>query len=169
MPASAWIWTTSRNPTPPCASIPTWAARPRISDDDYLEGAPELIGEVASSSASYDLGDKLRAYRRNGVREYVVWRVLDRAIDWFALREGTYQLLAADAGGICRSEAFPGLWLDVPAMLAGDLARVLDVLHTGLQTPEHAAFVERLRPRLMNTVRRPAVRSANGTHLCGTD
>ncbi|OJW14262.1 MAG: hypothetical protein BGO49_10295, partial [Planctomycetales bacterium 71-10] len=58
----------------------------RISDDGYVEGAPELVAEVSSSSASLDLGDKLRAYRRNGVREYLVWRVLDRAIDWFVLR-----------------------------------------------------------------------------------
>jgi Uma2 family endonuclease len=27
----------------------------RISEDDYLEGAPELIVEIASSSSSYDL------------------------------------------------------------------------------------------------------------------
>ena len=65
----------------------------RISDDDYLEGAPELIVEVASSSASYDLHDKLHAYRRSGVQEYVVWRVLDRAIDWFVLREGRFAIL----------------------------------------------------------------------------
>src|SRR5262245_42047125 len=48
----------------------------RISEDDFVEGAPELVAEVASSSVSYDLGKKLHVYRRNGVREYVVWRVL---------------------------------------------------------------------------------------------
>src|SRR5215210_2167848 len=53
---------------------------PYLSDDDYVEGAPQLVVEVAASSASYDLHDKLRAYRRNGVLEYVVWRVLDRAV-----------------------------------------------------------------------------------------
>ncbi len=50
----------------------------RISEDDYLEGAPELIVEIASSSASYDLHDKKKVYRRNGVQEYIVWRVGDR-------------------------------------------------------------------------------------------
>ena len=49
-----------------------------IDADGYIEGAPELVAEVASSSASYDLHAKLRVYRRNGVREYIVWRVLDR-------------------------------------------------------------------------------------------
>ena len=49
-----------------------------ISDDDYVEGAPELIVEIAASSASYDLHDKLRAYRRNGVKEYLVWLVQEQ-------------------------------------------------------------------------------------------
>jgi hypothetical protein len=44
-------------------------------------GAPDLIAKVASSSASYDLGNKLDTYRRNGARKFVVWRVLDRQID----------------------------------------------------------------------------------------
>ena len=47
----------------------------RVNDDGYLEGAPELIVEVAASSASYDLNDKLNAYRRNGVQEYIVWQI----------------------------------------------------------------------------------------------
>ncbi len=117
----------------------------RIGDDGYVEGAPELAVEVAVSSASYDLHDKLRAYRRNGVQEYVVWRVLETGLDWFVLREGAYARLEPDAAGIVRSERFPGLWLDVPALLAGDLATVLATLQRGLASPEHAAFVERLR------------------------
>jgi Uma2 family endonuclease len=48
----------------------------RISEDDYVEGAPELIVEIAATSASYDLHDKLQVYRRNGVREYVVWQYM---------------------------------------------------------------------------------------------
>ncbi|MGL5064477.1 MAG: Uma2 family endonuclease, partial [Microcoleus sp.] len=38
----------------------------RITDDDYVQGAPELIVEIAASTASYDLHDKKKAYRRNG-------------------------------------------------------------------------------------------------------
>jgi Uma2 family endonuclease len=45
--------------------------------DDYVEGAPELVAEVASTSAGYELHAKLRAYQRKGVRDYIVWRVLD--------------------------------------------------------------------------------------------
>lgn len=124
---------------------PEQGGRSRIGEDGYVEGAPELVFEVAASSASYDLHDKLRAYRRNLVQEYVVWRVLDRVVDWHVLREGAYERLEPDAAGVLRGERFPGLWLAVPALLDGDLATVLATLHEGLASPEHAAFLERLR------------------------
>jgi Uma2 family endonuclease len=119
----------------------------RIDEDDYLAGPPELVAEVASSSASYDLHEKLHLYRLQGVREYVVWRVRDRAIDWFRLAEGQYVPLAKDSAGILKSSVFPGLWLDVEAMLQGDMARVLAVLQDGLRSPEHASFVQSLEQR----------------------
>src|SRR5205814_2060530 len=84
-------------------------------------------------------------YRRNGVGEYLVWRVLDRAIDWFVLRGGQLVPLAPD-GGLLRSEVFPGLWLDPEALVRGDIAAVLAVVRRGLGSPEHAAFVRRLDP-----------------------
>jgi Uma2 family endonuclease len=98
---------------------------PRLDEDGYIHGAPQLIVEVAASSASYDLHEKRRAYERNGVREYVVWRVLDGALDWFRLHEGAYALVAPDAAGLIESTAFPGLRLHVPSLLAGDLAGLL--------------------------------------------
>ena len=57
---------------------------------------------------SYDLHAKLHVYRRNGVREYIVWRVLEREIDWFVLRAGQYERLPVDAQGLLRSQVFPG-------------------------------------------------------------
>ena len=107
--------------------------------DGYVTGAPELIVEIAASSVSYDLHEKLNAYRRNGVREYVVWRVWDAAIDWFVLRGGRFEPLQS-RDGIYHSETFPGLWLDPDAVLRGDLAHALDVLQQGLASPEHTAF-----------------------------
>jgi Uma2 family endonuclease len=178
---------------------PACGGRSRTSEDDYVEGAPELACEVASSSASYDLhdrslsqdsavgprpserpagkerergdltesiverarrsipalqpaearrslgiGSRLHAYRRNGVLEYLVVRMRDRAVDWYTLREGRYVPLEPGAGGILRSQVFPGLWLDAPALVEGRLARVLEVLHEGLRSPEHVEFVRRL-------------------------
>jgi Uma2 family endonuclease len=119
----------------------------RISDDDYVEGTPELIAEIAASSASYDLNDKLNAYRRNGVQEYIVWQSYENRLDWFKLQEGRYVTLQPDEAGIIRSEIFPGLWLAVNALRQGDMVGVLAVLQQGLQTAEHQAFVEHLNPQ----------------------
>jgi Uma2 family endonuclease len=116
----------------------------RISDDDYVEGVPELIAEIAASSASYDLNDKLNAYRRNGVQEYIVWQIYENRLNWFSLQEGRYVTLEPDGVGVIRSQIFPGLWLAVNALREGDLAEVLAVLQQGLQTAEHQAFVEHL-------------------------
>ena len=102
---------------------------PRVTDDGYLEGAPQLVVEVSASSATYDLHVKKEAYRRNGVREYVVWRVLDEAIDWFRLQDGEYVLVEPDADGIVESVQFPGLRLHIASMLAGNLAAVLAEVH----------------------------------------
>jgi Uma2 family endonuclease len=124
---------------------PEYGGRVTIGEDDYVENAPELVAEVAASSVSYDLGTKLHVYRRNQVREYIVWRVQDRAIDWFVLRGGEYKPLAPGADGVLRSEVFPGLWLDPAALLRGDLATVLAVVQQGLAHPDHAAFVARLQ------------------------
>jgi hypothetical protein len=52
------------------------------------------------------------------VREYLVWRVLDRQVDWFVLRSQQYERLSQGTDGLLRSEAFPGLWLD-PGALVG--------------------------------------------------
>ncbi len=119
--------------------------RSRIDEDGYVAAAPELTAEIAASSASYDMHRKLNAYRRNEVQEYVVFLTEERRVRWFQLREGQYVQLPADSEGIVRSEVFPGLWLDVPAFLAGNLARVLEVLQRGIATSEHVAFVERLK------------------------
>ena len=125
---------------------PALGGQARISADDYVEGAPELVAEIAASSASYDSNAKLNAYRRNGVREYIVWRVLDGEIDWHILREGIYDDLPLDEDGIYRSEVFPGLWLDPKALIRGDLTTVENVLRKGLASPAHAVLLEKLKP-----------------------
>jgi Uma2 family endonuclease len=99
-----------------------------LAEDGYLDGPPELVGEISASSVSHDLYDKMNAYRRNGVREYVVWRTEDAAIDWFELVEGAYQRREPGADGIIESVQFPGLRLDLPAMFEGDLAKVAAAL-----------------------------------------
>ena len=119
-----------------------------VDADDYIEGAPELIGEIAASSVSYDPGPKMEAYRRHGVLEYLVWRVEDTTIDWFILRDGSYDRLQPDQSGVIKSETFPGLWLNTQAMLSGELADVLQTLQQGLASIEHQQFVARLAAKM---------------------
>ncbi|MHB1561161.1 MAG: Uma2 family endonuclease [Isosphaeraceae bacterium] len=124
--------------------LPESGGQVRISDDDYVEGAPELVAEVSASSASIDLGKKFDVFRRNGVREYLVWRVLDRQVDWFVNRAGRFERVNPPADGILRSEVFPGLWLDAAALVRNDRKAVQAALQKGLDSPEHAEFVARL-------------------------
>jgi Uma2 family endonuclease len=117
----------------------------RIDEDDYVTGPPELVCEIAASSVSIDLHAKLNAYRRNGVREYLVWRTEEGAVDWFVQRKGQYVPLAAGPDALIRSETFPGLWLDPAALLQGDLTRLFAVLDAGARGDDHAAFARRLQ------------------------
>lgn len=118
-----------------------------VSEDDYLEGIPELIVEISASSASYDLYEKRRAYARNSVPEYLVIQTYEKRVDWFVLREGGYESLEPDENSLLRSEIFPGLWLQPAALWSADVATLLAALQEGLATPEHATFVEQLIAR----------------------
>lgn len=124
-----------------------YGGQTRIAPDDYLEGAPELIVEVAGSTAAYDLYDKLNAYRRSGVKEYLVLLPNEQRIIWHVWHEGEYVILAPDEQGILRSQVFPGLWFDAARFWQGDIAGLLALLQAGLSSPEHKVFVEQLASR----------------------
>ena len=115
-----------------------------IDEDGYVAGAPELVAEVAASSASFDLHTKFRVYRRAGVREYLVWRVLDQEFDWFVLRGSQFERLVPNADGCLKSEIFPGLWLSMPHLQTANFRMVGTVLQNGLQSAEHAVFAAKL-------------------------
>ena len=117
----------------------------QVDDEGYLEGAPELIVEIAASSVTYDLHVKKNTYARHHVKEYIAVPIYDEQIFWFILGDGGYEPLQPDDDGILRSRAFPGLWLNPAAFWAGDLAGMLATLQQGLASPEHGVFVERLK------------------------
>lgn len=112
--------------------LPEAGGHTRRSEDDYVEGAPELVVEIVASSRAYDLHQKKEAYRRNGVREYLTWIVEESRVVWWELREGDFVELAPDAHGLLKSRVFPGLWLDPAALLSGDLRQVLGALQRGV-------------------------------------
>jgi Uma2 family endonuclease len=125
--------------------LATHGGQARVDADGYVTGAPELVAEVAVSSVSLDLHAKLNVYRRNGVREYVVWRVEDAVIDWFVLREGRYEASPRTSVGLYQNEVLPGLWLDQGALLRRDLQVVFHVVQQGLASPAHTEFVAKLQ------------------------
>jgi Uma2 family endonuclease len=136
----------TNEPQPDVALIvlPEHGGRVRWSDK-YIEGAPDLVAEVSASTTSIDLNRKLEVYRRNQIREYIVWRTLDEELDWFVFRNGVFVRLEPDpADGLLKSVAFPGLWLDAAALVNRDLAAVLAALARGTTSSEHAAFVRQL-------------------------
>jgi Uma2 family endonuclease len=114
----------------------------QISEDDYVEGAPELVAEIVGSSRAYDLHQKKGAYRRNGVREYLAWITSEEKIVWWELKEGEYEAIAPDADGLLRSRVFPGLWLDASAIICGDMKAVFAAVRKGLDSPEHQRFLQ---------------------------
>jgi Uma2 family endonuclease len=126
---------------------PAKGGQMHVNEEGYLEGPPELVAEVASSTESYDLHSKKNDYEEAGVREYIVVALRPGRVYWFVRRQGRFEELAPGTDGILRSEVFPGLWLDPDALLQNDRKRLLNVLNQGLATPEHAAWVATLAAR----------------------
>ena len=124
--------------------LPEYGGNAVIGEDGFLEGAPELIVEVAATSASYDLNQKKRVNARSGVAEYIVYLAYEQRIIWFELRKGVYEELQPDESGLLKSEQFPGLWLLPDALIEGEIARLLEALQKGLASQEHKTFCDAL-------------------------
>ena len=116
-------------------------------DKGLMTGVLELAIEVSYSSISQDLGKKLGLYENAGVQEYIVVGVAKQEIHWHRLNDGQYQRIGPNEDGILQSVVFPGLWLDVEAFFNKDTIQLQALLQDGLQSPEHAAFVELLQSR----------------------
>jgi Uma2 family endonuclease len=122
--------------------LPEFGGQSKTSAKDYVEGPPELIAEVALTSHSIDLHDKRRDYARHGVLEYMVLSLREKKFRWFDLRRNRETPI--DADGICRARCFPGLWIDVEALLRQNRKRLMRTLKQGLKSAEHASFVAKL-------------------------
>jgi Uma2 family endonuclease len=90
-----------------------------LDGDGYLKGSPELVCEIAASSAAVDLYDKFRAYQRNGIAEYLIWLTAEERVLWFQLHDEEFRE-QEPVDGVLESAVFPGLRLDLKALLAGD-------------------------------------------------
>jgi Uma2 family endonuclease len=116
----------------------------KLGAKNMVEGRPELVVEIALSSAAYDLHEKKTVYLRNQIPEYLVWEVMDARITWFGWNGGEYIPLTARPDGVTRSRVFPRLWLDLPALLTGHEKKAFRVVDRGLKSAEHKAFVKKL-------------------------
>ena len=90
--------------------------RSTIGATGYVEGPPELVVEVAASSAAYDLHSKRRVYARSGVQEYIAIQMYERRLDWLVLREGVYEPTDSDEHGVIRSQVFGAMAPTLRAM-----------------------------------------------------
>jgi Uma2 family endonuclease len=124
--------------------LPEFGGKSRIDGKGYIQGPPELVAEIAASSANLDARQKRESYRRCEIPEYLLWRTEDHQINWWYLHQDDYVLLSQD-DGVLRSRVFPGLWLDVRAAVARDGAGVIAKLNEGMRSDEYLRFVERLR------------------------
>ena len=120
----------------------------RVNEEGYIEGAPELVIEIASSTEAIDLHAKKDDYEKSGVREYVVVALRQQQVFWHVWHEGKFlERKPAGTDDILRSTVFPGLWLDPHALLRLDHERLREVLNQGLADPAHAEFVNQLTGR----------------------
>jgi Uma2 family endonuclease len=122
--------------------LPEFGGQSGTSKDEYVTGAPELIIEVAHASHSLDLHGKREDYAANGVREYLVATLADQRLRWFDLAND--RELAADSDGVVRVRQFPGLWIDPVALFAANFPKLMGTLQQGIDSAEHAAFIDRL-------------------------
>jgi Uma2 family endonuclease len=99
-----------------------------VDSDGYISGAPELVAEIAASTASYDLHQKKRTYQRAGVLEYLVWIADENRLIWWQLKDDEFVEISADEEGLITSVNFPGLVIDSNALTSGNLAVALERL-----------------------------------------
>ncbi|HEX4053457.1 MAG TPA: Uma2 family endonuclease [Tepidisphaeraceae bacterium] len=121
---------------------PEYGGQSSTTTRNFVEGPPELVAEIAYSGHSLDLHAKRRDYARYGVLEYLVLSLKEQQLKWFDLSKD--RELNSDREGICRIHAFPGLWIHVDALLQRNHQLLMSTLKSGLESPEHTRFVQKL-------------------------
>jgi hypothetical protein len=119
-----------------------YGGRSRADADDYIEGPPEFLAEIAYSTRSIDMNQKREDYQQAGVLEYLVLCVEEQELHWFHFPSG--KMIRPNRQGISCSKVFPGLWIAGVALLGRNSARVAEVIQQGLASTQHAVFVARL-------------------------
>lgn len=124
---------------------PEAGGRTQNPERKMIVGGPEFVIEISNTTLDMDVHEKFEVYQRDGVLEFLIWQLQESRLELFRLVEGTFQRIAPDEAGILRSEVMPGLWLNVPAILADDKAAAAKTIRDGLNSAEHTEFVKRLQ------------------------
>ena len=103
-------------------------------EDGYVVGPVELVGDISNSSVRSDTASKLEAYRASGCMEYIVWKPAENKIVWYKLVSGNYEEIVP-LDGILKSEQFPGLHIDVHAVLTNNRRQAMDRLLSAIDDP----------------------------------
>jgi len=116
----AFVLSETRAPEPDVAYVSE--ARRHLIQSTRVAGAPDIAVEIVSpESVARDYEDKKRLYEEAGVREYWIVNPLEGRCDFYRLRDGRYEELRPDPGGLFHSETLPGFWLKVDWLLADPL------------------------------------------------
>jgi Uma2 family endonuclease len=124
---------------------PEYGGKTHFDEDGCVLGTPEMVAEVAASSASYDLNIKRDLYLQNQVPEYIVWLINENRVQWFELADNDYREKTPESDGIYRSTILPGLWLDPASLFEGDLPAITALLQQAAATAAHSAFAATLK------------------------
>jgi Uma2 family endonuclease len=111
----------------------------------FLEGAPELVAEIAYSSRAIDLHLKKQRYAKAGVIEYLVFCIEPKKLHWFRLQEE--KGIKRNGDGTFCSKVFPGLWINEPALIEANSERADEILAEGLNSEEFNDFKNQLQLR----------------------
>jgi hypothetical protein len=101
--------------------------------EGYIIGAPEMIVEIAGSSASYDFSEKRDVYEAAGVGEYLVFETIEGRIAWWQSKNGQFAEIQPK-DGIYKSALFPGLWLDADALRSANSLKLINTLQQGIES-----------------------------------
>ena len=122
-----------------------------VDEEGFLAGPPECLIEISDHDTErLDTVDKLHAYERGGVEEYITFLIREKRVLWYVREDTKFVERAVPPDGILRPRSFPGLRLDTGAVFDENIHRVHSVAESGLATPEHAAFVAELARRKSN-------------------
>ena len=116
-----------------------------VNEQGYVTGTPELHVELAYDAEAIDLHQKREVYERTGVREYLVVLIQEESFCAFRLEGVRYMDFPPDTDGVWRSRVFPGLWLNIRALLDRDGVALLKTLDAGLASEAHRMFLQQLQ------------------------